>query len=182
MKISNDVNNQIELPTAKDFFETIYKTTFPKLARYIHQSGGNLEEAKDIFHDALIIYYEKMMAGKLQLEKSEEAYVLGIGRHLWLRKMGKQIYPSSEESLDHLPVREDPTLDELKLLKFLETAGKKCMQLLEGFYYNQMNFKKISAELGYATEHSAAVQKYKCIEKIREEIKQKLVTYEDFFE
>lgn len=148
----------------------------------IHQSGGNLEEAKDIFHDALIIYYEKMAAGKLQLEKSEEAYILGIGRHLWSRKFRQQIYPCPEEDLDHVPVPEEPTLNELKLLKFLETAGKKCMQLLEVFYYKHMNFKKISAELGYATEHSAAVQKYKCIEKIRGEIKQKSMTYEDFFE
>ena len=182
MNISKDITEQIELPTAKDFFETIYKTTFPKMARYIHQSGGNLEEAKDIFHDALIIYYEKMVAGKLQLEKSEEAYVLGIGRHLWLRKIGKQIHSSFDDSLDLIPVPKDPNLNELKLLKFLETAGKKCMKLLEGFYYKQMNFKKISTELGYATEHSAAVQKYKCIEKIREEIKQKSMTYEDFFE
>src|SRR5690606_11087596 len=135
MKISKDITEQIELPTAKIIFENIYKTTFPKMARYIHQSGGNLEEAKDIFHDALIIYYEKMVAGKLQLEKSEEAYVLGIGRHLWLRKIGKQTYPSSDESLDHLPAPKDPTINELKLLKFLETTGKKCMQLLEGFYY-----------------------------------------------
>src|SRR5690606_40357918 len=131
MKISKDITEQIELPTAKIIFENIYKTTFPKMARFIHQSGGNLEEAKDTFHDALIIYYEKMAAGKLQLEKSEEAYILGIGRHLWSRKFRQQIYPCPEEDLDHVPVPEEPTLNELKLLKFLETAGKKCMQLLE---------------------------------------------------
>lgn len=182
MEISNDFTKEIELPTATAFFASIYKTTFPKMARYIHQSGGNLEEAKDIFHDALIIYYEKMEAGKIQLEKSEEAYILGIGRHLWLRKIRKKIYPSLEEGPCHVPVPEEPTLNELKLLRFLEKAGKKCMQLLEGFYYKQMNFKKISADLGYATEHSAAVQKYKCIRKIREEIKQKSMTYEDFFD
>lgn len=182
MRIAKDVAERIELPTAKDFFEAIYKKAFPKTARYIHHSGGNLEEAKDIFHDALIIYYEKLVAGKLRLEKSEDVYILGIVRHLWLRKIEKQTYPSSDESWDLIPVYKDPTINELTLLKFLETAGKKCMQLLDGFYYKNRNLKNISAELGYVNEHSAAVQKYKCIEKIRKEIKQKSMTYEDFFE
>jgi hypothetical protein len=36
--------------------------------------------------------------------------------------------------------------------------------------------------MGFANEHSASAQKYKCLEKVREIVKQKSLTYEDFVE
>lgn len=67
----------------------LYKQSFLKAAAIVQKMGGDLEMAKDIFHDAMIIYLEKRKHGSLQI-KSPEAYLLGIVKILWLKKYGRE--------------------------------------------------------------------------------------------
>ncbi len=67
-------------------FIALYKNSFPVVARYISKMGGTFDEAKDIFQDALVIYYEKAASGLLALKTNESAYLMGIAKHLWLKK------------------------------------------------------------------------------------------------
>jgi len=69
-----------------------------------------------------------------------------------------------------------------KLMHYLETAGQKCMEMLKAFYYDNLPVKTIAGLFGFSGERSATVQKYKCMEKVRETIKQRSLTYEDFLE
>lgn len=171
-----------EMPAAKEFFESIYETSFLPVARYVYQSGGTLEQAKDTFHDAIIIYYETYIGGKLKIEQSENAYILGIAKHLWLRKSKKELHGSARDYDEIKYIPPDPVANEKKLLQFVEHTGQRCLQLLRSFYFENRNMKKIAVEFGFKSDRSATVQKYKCIEKIRKVIKQKSLTYEDFFE
>ncbi len=75
-----------------------------------------------------------------------------------------------------------PTAANNRLLRILESAGKKCMELLRAFYYQNVSVKKLIGSLGYTNEHSVSVQKYKCLEKIRNTVKEKSLHYEDFIE
>ena len=56
------------------------------------------------------------------------------------------------------------------------------MKLLKGFYYDQLPLTDIATAFGFSGVRSATVQKYKCLEKVRETIKQKALQYEDFME
>ena len=69
-----------------------------------------------------------------------------------------------------------------RLLHHLETAGQKCMEILKAFYYDNLPVNKIAELFGYSGVRSATVQKYKCMEKVRETIKEKSLAYEDFVE
>ena len=141
---------------------------------------GSFDEAKDVFQDALVAYYEKAVSGKLTAE-NDIAYLVGIAKNLWLRK-----YRDSSQNipLDHIDVTVDEheAPAENRLMHFLETAGKKCMELLRGFYYDQLPLKDIDTVFGFSGVRSATVQKYKCLEKVRETIKEKALTYDDFME
>lgn len=159
----------------------LYKSTFPLVAGYVSKMGGGLDEAKDVFQDALVIYYEKAVAGKLELQKGDDkAYLLGIARHLWLKKLrdDKNTLPLTQD----LDLIDEPaiSLSSNKVLHYLETAGNKCMQLLSAFYYHKRPMKEIASLLGYGGERSVTVQKYKCLEKVRETVKQHALAYEDF--
>jgi hypothetical protein len=57
------------------------------------------------------------------------------------------------------------------LMSYLKAAGQKCLQLLKAFYYEQRPMEDIAREFNYRTAHSATVQKYKCLEKVREAVK-----------
>ena len=64
----------------------------------------------------------------------------------------------------------------------LETAGKKCMELLKVFYYDHLSVDNVATLFGYSSTHSATVAKYKCLEKVRETVKQNSLNYADFID
>jgi len=45
------------------------------------------------------------------------------------------------------------------------------MDLLQAFYYFKTPMREIAEEFGYRSERSATVQKYKCLEKVRDTVK-----------
>jgi len=164
-------------------FEALYEKAFPLFARFAGRMNASFEDAKDIFQDAMVIYYEKSSHASFSITVSPERYVAGIARHLWIRKFNRdknQIALSGDEHGQAIPPDYFPEKQEERLLAFLERAGAKCMDLLQRFYFENMSMKAIASSLGYRTEHSAAVQKYKCISKVREAIRSKALHYEDF--
>ncbi len=165
------------------WLEKLYREAFPPVARIVARLGGGPEEAKDIFHDALVIYLEKKYNNRLSVAVSDKAYLAGIARICWIRKFNQghrempfepgdrrfdipEDYYELEKSTSH------SLLDKLKL------AGEKCLQLLRAFYYDQQSMQEIAEKFHYRTRHSATVQKHKCIEKLREEFK-KTEQYEE---
>jgi DNA-directed RNA polymerase specialized sigma24 family protein len=41
-------------------FMKLYQEAFPLVARHVSKMGGSFDEAKDIFQNALVVYYEKV--------------------------------------------------------------------------------------------------------------------------
>lgn len=162
----------------------LYQEAFPDVARYIKKMGGKLEETEDIFQDALIIFYEKFGHEKSAIH-NHKAYVVGISKYLWIKKYRKdlkmlslEIYSDMAEALD----KPDKIPSKETLIKYLEAAGKKCMEMLQSFYYQKLSLPEIAMQFGFSGVRSATVQKYKCLEKIRDVIKDKSLNYEDFLE
>ena len=161
----------------------LYKKTFPAVAKYIHRMGGSLEEAKDVFHDALVLYYEKKLAGNDSTVLNEQAYVVGTVKHLWAKRFKDKNHftslSSAEETISS-PKEELPSSE--KILQFLESSGQKCMELLRAFYYDKISPDKLAESYGFSGVRSATVQKYKCLEKVRNSVKEKSLDYEDFLD
>jgi hypothetical protein len=111
----------------------------------------------------------------MMIKVTAQAYVLGIAKHLWNRKFrGQQSCISLDEVEKDILIPDDfyaPPPTRNHLLKYLEMAGKKCMDMLQGFYYQSMNMQEIADTFGYGSVRSATVQKYKCLEKVRQHVK-----------
>lgn len=175
----NNIHSQAE---REHFFIGLYKCAFPQVAAFIYKNGGTLEEARDVFQDSLLIYYEKTVSQQPPEMTNQKAYLMGIAKNLWYRKTGRsaicqelvdaEYYGGQEE----LHCQNDPT----DLLAFLEVAGQKCLEMLKSFYYERSSLQAIAQSFGFVSVRSATVQKYKCLEKVRDEVKQKSLTYEDF--
>lgn len=165
-------------------FINLYQQAFPAFARFVRQMGGELDDAKDIFQDALLIWFEKSAASVLTITKSENAYLLGVAKHLWIKRY-KQVLNEVDlfDSMEFDEIVENPfNLSEHKVLRFLEGAGQKCMNLLKSFYYDKLSPAKLAEQYGFSGERSATAQKYKCLEKVRNEVKQKSLSYADFID
>ena len=176
--------NNNTLSTAKlreVFFMELYKKCFYNVARYVAKMGGSLEEAEDIFQDSLIICYEKFTSQQGETILNEKAYLLGIVKNLWLQRYKAR---SKDQRLNDFDIQVVPDEDFAtnKIMYHLETAGKKCMELLKAYYYDCLPVDAIASSFGYSGKQSVTVAKYKCLEKVRETVKQKSLDYADFIE
>ena len=163
----------------EEAFRQLYDSCFPAVLRLVRNTGGQQEDARDVFHDALIILYEKHLSGQLVLTTGPKPYVIGIVKHLWRRQSGKQgkelSFSAFEKQLD-VPDRsqnEPLSRPHLRLFKFLSVAGRRCLDILQAFYYQQMPLAQIAEEFGFASTRSATVQKHKCLKKIQSAIQEK---------
>ena len=163
-------------------FIDLYKSCFPMVARYVNKMGGSFEQAKDVFQDALLVYYEKQRSGTVTVTTTEAAYLVGIARHLWLKRYRQDSKTVLWKAAADVAMDEalHPSSD--RIMRYLETAGQKCMALLRAFYYDKTGLDEIAAGFGFSGTRSATVQKFKCLEKVREKIKEKSLSYEDFLE
>ncbi len=166
----------------EDLFLQLYQRCFPAVARYVRKMGGSLEQAKDVFQEALLAYYEKMQEGELELRTNESAYLFGIARNVWSKRYAEQAKHQPLNYLADVQQHEDRVASPKKILRYLEAAGQKCMELLRAFYFDKTGLEEIADSFGFSGVRSATVQKYKCLEKVREKVKEKSLAYEDFME
>jgi RNA polymerase sigma factor (sigma-70 family) len=174
------INTQTIQQQRQQLFISLYKTAFPVVSKYISRMGGSFDEAKDVFQDALVAYYERSVNPASALN-NDLAYLVGTAKNLWVKRyrQNKQnVHLDDVDFVDELNL--NPSNN--RLMRFLETAGKKCMDLLTGFYYDERPLTELADEFGYSGTRSATVQKYKCLEKVRETVKQKALVYDDFME
>ena len=54
---------------------------------YILKNSGNKEDAKDIFQNALIIFYKKAISSEFELTSKISTYIFAIAQNLWLKKL-----------------------------------------------------------------------------------------------
>jgi len=163
-------------------FLRLYKEAFPTVARYIAHRGGDLEEARDVFQEALVVYYERVLANRANIKQSEKAYLFGIARHIWLHRFHSEKDKIPLADGMELPEEQEKQLSDTRLLQLLTQAGEKCMQLLKAFYYDKLNMRGLARQFGFSSERSATVQKFKCLEKIRNFTKENKLQYDDFME
>ena len=163
-------------PPKQDTLPALYEEIFPAVAVFVSKMGGSVEDAKDIFHDAIVIFFEK----EIQVD-NVAAYVVGIAKHLWVRK-----YKHDKKNVDlddSIEVSEDEASPIVaRLSRLLESAGKTCLDLLQAFYYERRSVEDIATDFKYSNAHSATVQKHKCLQKVRSFVKTKSLDYESFVE
>jgi len=154
----------------------LYRQAFPRVRRHVGRHGGTEADAQDVFHDALVIFYEKAVAGTLPLTAPAASYLLGISRNLWRReraRRGRLPYAElSEDELTALPAEpEAPVLPDIPVLDYVERLGERCKSILLSFYYFRQPLEQIAQTHHYATVRSATVQKFKCLERLRDAVK-----------
>ena len=159
----------------------LYLKGFPQTCRYVAKRGGTLEEAKDIFQEALVIFYENHIAPG-SAHANNTGYLLGIARNLWNKRYHELERNEMLDSGDLADLHTEPPPSASRVLNFIRTAGEKCLNMLKAVYYHGQSMEELAENFGFSSIRSATVQKYKCLEKVRNKVKQQSLHYEDFLE
>jgi len=177
----------------RQIFIELYENDFPKIAKYILKNSGTLENARDVFQDALLILLENVIRLKPKLDCTIGTYLYSISKNLWFERLRinkKETLFSDVENVDmdsylfslkyetsrvykedYLFFRDEgkPVYFE-SIVELLETCSDSCKELLERFYYHNQSWEEIASAMKYTSAASARNQKYKYLEKIRKQI------------
>ncbi|HNB81459.1 MAG TPA: sigma-70 family RNA polymerase sigma factor [Chitinophagaceae bacterium] len=156
---------------------SIYKFNYPTIEKMVFRMNGSVDDAYDIFQDALTIAYEQARSGKLQLNCRFSTYLTAIAKNLWLKRISRNksqsmVYLSdfSEDTPDvQEPVGKFFEMEKhmSQLEKCLDQIGEPCSGLLKAFYLQNKSMQDIADEFGYTTSENAKTQKYKCLNRLK---------------
>ena len=159
-------------------FLKLYKN-YPQVEKLILSKGGYKEDAKDVFQEALIIFYEKVCNTKFNLTSAIGTYLYSVSSFLWKdqhlkRKRKQSVIVDFEFTSEEAAEFQEAIEREEKFKKIeqvLAQIGEKCLQILTLFYYNGLTMKAIATKVGLKSEKIAKNQKYKCLERAKLKVK-----------
>lgn len=150
----------------------LYKEVWPKVKHYIKSNKGNEDEAKDIFQDAVIIFYKKAKQDTLPENVNITAYVCLISKNLWInriKKLNKSVEFTNEDQVEPAEDFLSSIISEEKknaLQSLLSQIGDECQKLLKYSVYDSLSMKEICKLMGYSSENVAKTYNYRCKQKL----------------
>lgn len=146
----------------------IYIDFSEKVKNYILKQGGSVDDAKDIFQDALIVIYKKATKEDFELTSQFSTYLLGVCRFLFFNKNKKNrnnhVTNEELEKFNYENNLEKSILDKEKHEIFesnFQKLGQLCRDLLES-YFARMNMEEIATKLNLKNAHTTRNRKYRC--------------------
>ena len=138
-------------------------------------NSGTEQEAKDIYQDAVIAFYEKTQQPDFVLTCKIKTYLFAVCRRLWLKRLAqkKRYHGKIEESETFLEIDEEVVDIEEKEEAFermansLDKLGEPCRSIIEDFYFNGQNMEAIRDKFAYTSADNAKNQKYKCLQRLK---------------
>lgn len=159
--------------------KALYKENYGKVESYVLANNGTAEDAKDIYQEAFIAVWRNIQLGKFTPvnETSLGGYLYQVARHKWLDQLRtgqhKKVVPldSADNNswlADGLPEGEQAYLQAVR--KAFGKLGANCRELLQRFYFRKETLRTIAAVFNW-TEATAKNNKYRCLQQMREQIK-----------
>jgi len=138
-------------------------------------NSGTEPEARDVYQDAIIAFYERVQQPDFVLTCKVKTYIYAVCRRLWLKRLyEKKRYVGKIEEGDPFLQIEEELLDieetEQRLRAMhtsLEGLGEPCRSILEDFYLNNHSMEEIRDKFGYTNTDNAKNQKYKCLQRLK---------------
>ncbi len=155
--------------------ETLYRENYNMVQALIINNNGSVDDARDIFQEAMIPLYEKVKTGTFELNCQIKTFIYSVSRRLWLKRLQQQNrYSTPGDSMDEV-VAVDEDLEEHEqrnaefdmMEKAINSLGEPCKSLLEAYYLQKQNMQVIAASFGYTNADNAKNQKYKCLMRLK---------------
>jgi len=134
-----------------------------------------LEEAKDIYQDAILIFYRNVVNGKItSIDHNIGSYLCEIVKRQFFGKIRKD-KRMKRGIINLLKTNQHHDHDEASEFEHkmemvhngMEQIGEPCYTLIKLWYYHKLSMDNISEQLGYKNTDTAKNIKYKCMQRLR---------------
>jgi RNA polymerase sigma factor (sigma-70 family) len=149
--------------------EYLYKDPLRKIRKFILNNSGNLDDADDVFQDALVALFHFVKQGKYNEEYDLDGFLFRVAKNSWIdmaRKKQKVIKESfiGFDKSDESDILKD-LIKEEQLNIFYTLFNKleeNCRTILSYVIFDKRSMKEISELMGFKDEKVAKNQHYRC--------------------
>jgi len=147
----------------------VYDTYYPLIEGYITHNQGSVEQARDIFQDAMIVVYNRIKSDELELSCKFGTYLYAICKNIWVQERKKHLLRAEKIKQHPLMVNDPGPADDPLLQNHLTTLfnrhfeelSKDCQKILS-MYFNNFSVEEIRMAMNYRDLHHTADRKYRC--------------------
>jgi len=151
--------------------EFLYKKYYRMMTKLVITNSGTEEEARDVYQDALIVFWQKATSGNLVMTSKISTYIYSICQNLWRKELERKKRLSNEEK-DTAVSMDTETSERNKIIaRCIDQLGETCKKVLMFYYFEEMSMQEIADKLGFANTDTAKTKKYKCKQKLDELVK-----------
>jgi RNA polymerase sigma factor (sigma-70 family) len=151
--------------------EFLYKKYYRMMTKLVITNSGTEDEARDIYQDALVVFWQKATSGNLVLTSKISTYIYSICQNLWRKELDRKKRLSNEEKDVAVTPDTDSAEREKIIAQCIEQLGDTCKKVLTYYYFEEMSMQDIADKLGFANTDTAKTKKYKCKKKLDELVK-----------
>ena len=159
----------------------IYRKYYRMMVRLVTSNNGTEVEAKDVYQEAIVVFWQKANSGNLVLTSKMSTYIYSICLNLWRKELERKKRFSNEEK-DATEYQEQEKEERVKIIhECIDKLDETCKNVLSYYYFDGMSMKDIAEKVGFANTDTAKTKKYKCKKKLDELIKS-LYSEHDFLD
>lgn len=155
----------------------LYRNYYDSIRNLVTRNSGRIEDAEDVFQDALVILYRKIVGKELQLSCSLKTYLYAICRNLWLQRLQKKDFKMEQlnENIDNRTetfILEESLHDESKYNLYQKNflkLSKDCQRVLQ-LFLKKTRMEEITRIMGYSSIDYTKTRKYLCKKSLKEKI------------
>ena len=194
---NNDESNYTDadlissLKEGADGLDLLYKRHKSYCINFMKSMYKDHEELKDIYHDAVMLFYEKINTPGFELTCSIQTYLNTVCRNQILKRVNHSNrfeFNGSDENVDILESITD-TLEELddvnnerikvmkKVFEQMKETSSKCYEIMVRFWYKQHTMEKIATDMGYANARTVINLNGRCRKDFKTEVYKRLMSW-----
>lgn len=153
----------------------LYKAHYPMAVHLVCSNSGTEQEAKDIFQEAVIVFYERAQQPDFVLTCKIKTYLYAVCRRLWLKRLTERkrfdVSIPEAETFDRMEEEMTEVVESemnfQRMRDSLQALGEPCRTIIEDFYIRDFSMEIIREKFGYTSADNAKNQKYKCLQRLK---------------
>jgi len=152
----------------------LYQDNYVMILKLVVNNNGTEEEAKDVYQEAIIHFYERLSQQDFELTCKIKTYLYAVCRKLWLQRLahrnkflrieeGERV-ADVDEAMHEIEAKEK---NFSKMNRSLDELGEPCRSILEDYYLKGLSMDEITEKFGYTNTDNTKNQKYKCLQRLK---------------
>ena len=169
-EVINDIREGRNI--SKNYF---YANNIDFFINFVKMHGGNAEDAKDCFQDAMVIMIENIRVGRFEHSSSLSTYVTGIAKNIFFKKISRQKEFTVGETFWEPLIDDTEILSESEIQKKVSIA-RECYEaltesarmIINMIFIQRISQKLVADKLGLKNEDTVKTRKFKIMQNLQD--------------